>query len=365
MSDTDNLQLNTEPSLGRQLRSRREERGLSIEDVAHHLKIDASLLRDFEEEREPSHNLPEVYCKGFLRNYARYLKVTIEPGQIKACRTSDIRLNERGEEYNPKRPLLPYLLIATLVVGAGLFIFGDELNHKEQAAAPAATVQPVPQSGAAHSAAESSAVASSGAMLSGSTAQTTTPTAEAESGTNQVATTSESGATAEERSTEEAPTIANVAQGVATKETATEERAAEKTAAPTTESASVAAEAALGGDTSALSAVSSPAATEGDGESATAAPLAPAEVAPPATRGTVTIRYIDRSFTQITDGLGRVIVKRMLDAGAVEDFEGPLPLQINLGNAIGVRVKFNGEPFDHLNYIDDNNIAQFLLGGAE
>ena len=45
--------------------------------------------------------------------------------------------------------------------------------------------------------------------------------------------------------------------------------------------------------------------------------------------------------------------------------QGTLPLEVNLGNAIGVRVQFNGEPFDHLNYIDDNNIAQFLLGGQE
>jgi hypothetical protein len=58
-------------------------------------------------------------------------------------------------------------------------------------------------------------------------------------------------------------------------------------------------------------------------------------------------------------------VKRTLDAGAVEDFEGPLPLKVNLGNAIGVRVQFNSQPFDHLNYIDDNNIAQFVLGGEE
>ena len=79
----------------------------------------------------------------------------------------------------------------------------------------------------------------------------------------------------------------------------------------------------------------------------------------------VTIRYIDDSWTQVVDGLGRVLVKRMLDAGAIETFEGTLPLEVNLGNAIGVRVQFNGEPFDHLNYIDDNNIAQFLLGGQE
>ncbi len=319
MSETENSQLSTEYSLGRQLRSKREEKGLSIDDVSHHLKIDASLLRDFEEEREPSHNLPEVYCKGFLRNYARYVGVEVEPGQIKACRTSDIRPDQGHDEYAPKRSLLPYLLIAAVIIGIALFFVGGQPNHDDPSPVDNGMEQASP---------------------------VTEPTPEQSAAT-------------------EVPTPA-----VPTPEPTVTEEPAE----PATTEASVADEKPIeptpvSSETPAEEQPVESASTV-ESEQLAAAPITPAEpveaeAAPAATRGTVTIRYIDRSFTQVTDGLGRVIVKRMLDAGAVEDFEGPLPLEINLGNAIGVRVQFNGEPFDHLNYIDDNNIAQFVLGGEE
>ncbi len=312
MSGTESQQSGTEASLGRQLRAHREARGLTIEDASHHLKIDSALLQDFEEEREPSHNLPEVYCKGFLRNYARFLGVEIQPGQIKACRTSDIRLDEADETYASKRSLLPYLLAAVVVLLVLFFVSGN-LNDQPPVVDETMTEKSVP--------AVEERVVSPPVTTSAEAQQPDTAQSESEADQPEMV------------------KPVTVERGDSASATAPEAEATPSEVPATTPAAE---------------------------EVVTDAPATVVEEsAPIEKRGTVTIRYIDRSFTQVTDGLGRVIVKRMLDAGAVEDFEGPLPLEVNLGNAIGVRVQFNGEPFDHLNYIDDNNIAQFVLGGEE
>ena len=63
--------------LGAALRAEREKRGLSIEDVANHLKIGARLLRALEEGDASS--LPHLaYAKGFIRSYASYLGMAAE-----------------------------------------------------------------------------------------------------------------------------------------------------------------------------------------------------------------------------------------------------------------------------------------------
>ena len=63
--------------LGAALRAEREKRGLSIEDVANHLKIGARLLRALEEGDASS--LPhQAYAKGFIRSYSSYLGMAAE-----------------------------------------------------------------------------------------------------------------------------------------------------------------------------------------------------------------------------------------------------------------------------------------------
>jgi len=303
-------------SLGEQLRLKRKEKGVNITDVAHHLKLDPELLRAFEEERDPPHGLPEVYCKGFLRSYARYLGVEIQPGQVRAYRVSELQSEKDRPAFQSRRSLWPFILLAAvalfwLVSGGDLngykSLFTDEAGEEveQTTAAPVAelpkavptVVEPV------ESVVE---VENQEPIQAEETVESAEPkpvVAESE------------------------PAAEAVEQPDQTAETVTEEVAAEAPVLP--------------------------------------APIVPEPTVTQPTRGTVTIRYIDSSWTQVTDGLGRVLVKRTLDAGAVEDFEGPLPLKVNLGNAIGVRVQFNSQPFDHLNYIDDNNIAQFVLGGEE
>jgi len=69
--------------IGETLRSAREHRGLTIEQVAQDTRISARFLEALENER--FEELPaQVYVRGFLRSYANYLKVDAQPllGQL-------------------------------------------------------------------------------------------------------------------------------------------------------------------------------------------------------------------------------------------------------------------------------------------
>ncbi len=305
-------------SLGEQLRLKRKERGMRIDDVAHHLKLDPALLLAFEEDREPPNSLPDVYCKGFLRNYARYLGIEIRPGMIKACKSSDLTIDQ-GEKRTGYRhnPLWAVIAVAALVVVAWLVQRDDIVPDQiVDGTSPASKVESktVPD--------QANPTEPAASVDAGTSGDKAVDSIVAESEAEALTETDESGAVVEPE-----------ANGEESSDSTDSGEMQESTA---------------GGEPS------------GD----LSQPVAQPEVVEP-TRGVVTIRYINSSWTEVTDGLGRVLVKRSLDAGAIEDFEGPLPLKVNLGNAIGVRLKFNGEPFDHLNYIDDNNIARFTLGGRE
>lgn len=59
-------------SLGERFRAAREQRGLTLSDVAEHLRIRSVYLAAIEEQNWKAIGAP-VYIRGFLRTYARYL----------------------------------------------------------------------------------------------------------------------------------------------------------------------------------------------------------------------------------------------------------------------------------------------------
>lgn len=115
--------------LGAALRAEREKRGLSIEDVAGHLKIGARQLRALEEGDVSS--LPHLaYTKGFIRSYSSYLGLAAEEVS-EALKT----LNEPDEQaisqnvYLPDAALAPRrsfkwlgLLIIAALLGVGGYV---------------------------------------------------------------------------------------------------------------------------------------------------------------------------------------------------------------------------------------------------
>jgi len=74
------------PSPGARLRIAREGRGLSIEEVAERLRLNAALVLALEEDRLALLGAP-VFAKGHLRNYA--LLVGVPEAEIMAASEAD------------------------------------------------------------------------------------------------------------------------------------------------------------------------------------------------------------------------------------------------------------------------------------
>ena len=72
-------------SPGARLRGAREARGMSIEDVAERMRLNAALVLAMEEDRVALLGAP-VFARGHLRNYAALVGVdereVIEPGEL-------------------------------------------------------------------------------------------------------------------------------------------------------------------------------------------------------------------------------------------------------------------------------------------
>ena len=114
--------------LGTALRVEREKRGLDMEDAANKLKISARLLRALEEGDEQS--LPPLaYTKGFIRSYASYVGLSAEEvsealGALEAATepTTPQNVYEPEMVLTPRRNLKP-LLAGVVMVGIVAAVF--------------------------------------------------------------------------------------------------------------------------------------------------------------------------------------------------------------------------------------------------
>ena len=99
---------------------------------------------------------------------------------------------------------------------------------------------------------------------------------------------------------------------------------------------------------------------------------APAAAAP-ATKGvataaskpnTITLKFSQDSWVDITDATGARLFMDMAKANESRTVTGVAPFKVMLGNAPAVTVEYNGAPYDHKAY-DKQGIARFTLGAAE
>ena len=115
--------------LGAVLRAEREKRGLSIEDAANHLKIGARLLRALE--AGDSASLPHLaYTKGFIRSYSAYVGLSAE--EISAALSALEAENEEAliqqtplpdVTLAPRRNFKPFLSVfVVLLLGIGVYL---------------------------------------------------------------------------------------------------------------------------------------------------------------------------------------------------------------------------------------------------
>ena len=115
--------------LGAVLRAEREKRGLSIEDAANHLKIGARLLRALE--AGDSASLPHLaYTKGFIRSYSAYVGLSAE--EVSAALSALEAENEEAliqqtplpdVTLAPRRNFKPFLSVfVVLLLGIGVYL---------------------------------------------------------------------------------------------------------------------------------------------------------------------------------------------------------------------------------------------------
>ncbi|MGF1451295.1 MAG: helix-turn-helix domain-containing protein [Opitutales bacterium] len=80
-------------SIGDRLEEARKRQGISIRDAAEATKIRGDFLLSFENNKFDI-DLPEVYRRGFLKNYARYLK--LDPERVAADYQALVNANAKG-----------------------------------------------------------------------------------------------------------------------------------------------------------------------------------------------------------------------------------------------------------------------------
>lgn len=164
-------------SLGERFRAAREERGLSLSEVADQIRIRSVYLSAIEEEQWSAIGAP-VYIRGFLRTYARFLGLDAEAAVAEFSRSvpePPARPQEQSRSIGVpgrERSLAPLLWAAGLVA-AGLVAFVVYLYlsppHRRTGVASATA------GAVASPAASPAASASASAVPSGSPAPSASP----------------------------------------------------------------------------------------------------------------------------------------------------------------------------------------------
>ena len=75
------------------------------------------------------------------------------------------------------------------------------------------------------------------------------------------------------------------------------------------------------------------------------------------------LNYHADSWTDVQDVRGKQIVYRMVSKDSVLTLRGEPPLRVLLGYARGVKINYQGKPFDFSNYVKDD-VAIFTIGNS-
>jgi cytoskeleton protein RodZ len=295
-------------AFGAPLAAARERLGISIGEMASRLRLHPKQIEALE--RGNLHRLPAApYVRGFLRNYARELKIDAQPlldeldrqlgaSAPDAARPDWIvaRAHPPGDGRDWRRATLAGGIALLLVAGAIGFLLP---RPHDLAGRPAARGAPTPERAPA--------------QAEGDPASPTPAPAAADSA---------------------AGSAANPAADAAT------DSARAAAPGPATPAASAAA--------SAPASPRVPAGAPGAAAATSASANSPGPGAAAAGRasGTLVLHVSERAWVEVTQGDGRVLISHTVEPGSVEVVTGMPPLRLVLGNSSGVVVDFRGRPVD-------------------
>ena len=120
-------------SPGQRLRAAREDRGMSVDEVAHDLRLDRDVILALEEDDFDRLGAP-VFVKGYLRSYARLLNVpesdVVEVVQVAEPEPEEFRTLSTQREVKPGANLVNFILWVALgiivLLGAAYLLMGDD-----------------------------------------------------------------------------------------------------------------------------------------------------------------------------------------------------------------------------------------------
>lgn len=141
-------------SLGERFRAAREQRGLTLSDVAEHLRIRSVYLAAIEEENWKAIGAP-VYIRGFLRTYARYLGLDpeesvaafsasqgAEPAQPAPAAAAGAGYRPQGSALRPLIWIAGIIALALIGFVVYLYVTPAHSQGPQVAAGPSAGPQP-------------------------------------------------------------------------------------------------------------------------------------------------------------------------------------------------------------------------------
>ena len=112
---------------------------------------------------------------------------------------------------------------------------------------------------------------------------------------------------------------------------------------------------------SAVEAVAAPALAAASETAEAAASAAPSAAAPDALAAKlVEVRTSEKSWVEIIDGSGQVVLSRLLQSGETVPLDGALPMKVRIGNASATQLAFRGQPVALAPFTRDN-IARLEL----
>lgn len=333
------------PSPGAHLRALREAAQMSVDDVAQQLKLSRRQVLAIENDEIDALPGP-TFARGFIRNYARLLRVDPEPllqsGPAAApapepmqpiARSMGELPQEDGGSGNWTRWVIPAGLVVVLIAGIALYEFTNVGTgaHRPRKEVSEPSVQPpsVPGTG----------------VSAPATAQpgTTVPDA---------AIAPPATAMPDVRSGTVAPPVVDAAPSAAANASAsgTGPAAAPAASAPSAQSLPDAARPAGAG---AATGATVPAGAPASGASPAVASATPQSARPagtetpiPASAARLDFDFASPSWVEVRDGKGEVLFSRTMAARTTQTVAGTPPLSIHLGNARGVSLRYNGTPVD-------------------
>lgn len=338
------------PSLGQILKRAREDEGLTLEQVCAELRFEQHLLEALEADRLDELG-PPVFAKGYIKHYGQRLGLSYDDLLARyydVVGRQDVVIEpSRAIRLRDERQIAVWVIAAVALglIGVVLFIWWSN-----EAVAPVEFPPPAE---------------SSGAPVEGATpVELQSPSRTPDAADEDTAAAREPGATA-----------GNVDTGAdAGSDPSETSRAAESAggdaAAPAESGAARGdgAAPAAASDAAGASAATAPAADATARSALDVAPLADSDDngAPlPADATRVELVFAEDSWAEVTDARGEQLVYGLMQAGEREAVAGAGPLSVLLGNAAGVRVRVDGEPYSIPAAARRGDLAEFTVGEPE